>query len=91
MSDEREIKTYLTGSATEKNSSGDYILVSFAEKEIEGDPFYKVVVERNCQIVKSRTFVLKDFDEANNFFIFCQKENLGDVKKSLDFTEWQAL
>ena len=91
MSGEREIKTFVVGSATNKTNSGDYIVVSFSEQELEDDPFYKVVVVKNCALIKSKNFSLLEFDVANQYFTTCQIEFLGSVEKTLDFNEWATM
>lgn len=91
MGDEREVKSYVVGSSTVKNDSGDYTVISFSEREIDDDPFYKITVVKNCQIVKDKSFLLKEFDQANMFFASVQNDMLGKVEKSFTFEEWMSL
>lgn len=91
MGFEKEIKNFIVGSATEKNSMGDYTVISFSEQEVEDDPFYKVTVVKNSAVVKSKIFSVREFDIANDYFGALQVEYLGSVKKNLDFNEWTQL
>lgn len=91
MSEEREIKTLIAGSATLKNSNGDYTVVSFSEREMDDDPYYKVVTVKNSAIVKERTFSIMEFDDAAEYFHKMQTEYLGKVESLVSFETWQGM
>ena len=91
MSDEREIKTLIAGNSTLKNSSGDYVVVSFSEREIDDDPYYKVVIVKNSAVVKERMFSLMEFDDAAEYFHKMQTEYLGKIESCISFELWQEM